>query len=83
MSWFLEGFLPFIHPLQIENNHSSTVTRFRLAEKRMLAIPVSFIIIRIWGTIRFMLYSYNGGTIDTFLSYLQVNKNNNYRLFIK
>ena len=48
------------------------------AEKRLILVPVTFILIRIWGTLRFILYTFAGvhslnTTYGTVFLYLQVS----------
>ena len=62
--------------LQVESDSSSAAAaRFLAIEARAIMIPKFFVFIRIWGTLRFLIFAFSGTTGydgPQFLLYLQV-----------
>ena len=63
----------------MESDSSSTlVARCLAVEARAIMIPKFFVFIRIWGTLRFLIFAFSGTTESDgpqFLLYLQVSIN--------
>ena len=62
--------------LQVEDqSNSMAVARFRAVEMRTVLIPGFFILIRIWGTLQFLIYAFSGDKSTHLLTYFQVRLN--------
>ena len=73
--WFIN--YTFYSPSQVKNRYRQFISHeslevARRAEKKMTFIPIVFILLRMWGTIRFFLHLYDKGHDSVVLVYLQV-----------
>ncbi|CAB4001438.1 G- coupled receptor 157-like [Paramuricea clavata] len=54
-----------------DQSNSMAVARFRAVEMRTVLIPGFFILIRIWGTLQFLIFAFSGDKSTRVLTYFQ------------